>query len=273
MRYVVNLSGGLTSFEALRRTIAKHGAEQTVALFADTLIEDEDLYRFLDDQERLFDIKIERIADGRTVFQVWHDARAITIRSAAPCSKLLKRVVIDRYIAEHFEPGTYTRVFGMDWTEMHRVERLRATLTPQPSWFPLLDAPLVDKCLIAADLERLGIKPPRLYEMGFSHNNCGGGCVKAGQAHWAHLYRTMPERYALWEHEEAKLRAALGKNVTILKDRKGGGPRRPLSLATFRRRLDAGKPYDTSDWGGCGCFAPIAQLRMDDLVREVAHVS
>ncbi len=266
-RYVVNCSGGLTSAEALRRAVERHGAENTIALFADTRIEDEDLYRFLDDQERAFGVQIIRIADGRTPFQVWRDERAITIRQMAPCSKVLKRQLLDRWIAEHLQPGAYTRVFGMDWSEMHRVERLRASLSPAPTWFPLLDPPLVDKCLIAADFERLGVKPPRLYTLGFAHNNCGGGCVRAGQAHWAHLHHTMPERYARWEQEESDTGAYLGKPVTILKERKGGRAR-PLPLAQFRQRLEAGKPYDTSDWGGCGCFAPIAQLRMDDLVRQ-----
>ena len=52
MLYIVNVSGGLTSFEALRRTIERHGKDSTVAVFADTKIEDADSYRFLSDQER-----------------------------------------------------------------------------------------------------------------------------------------------------------------------------------------------------------------------------
>ena len=56
----------LTSFEALRRTIERHGKENTHAIFADTSIEDEDLYRFLNDQKRYFCITIERVKDVRT---------------------------------------------------------------------------------------------------------------------------------------------------------------------------------------------------------------
>ena len=266
MKYIVNLSGGLTCFEALRRTIERHGKANTFALFADTLIEDEDLYRFLDDQEKHFGISIHRIAEGRTPFQVMKDERCITMQAMAPCSKILKRVSIEKHIATHFSPGTYTRVFGMDWTEMHRIERLTAVLAPQPVWFPLLEKPYVDKCHISNYLESIDLVVPRLYTMGFIHNNCGGGCVKAGQAHWAHLYYTMPERYALWEGQEEEIRAHLGKDVTILKERLHGVAH-PLSLHDFRLRLEAGNTnYDKDDWGGCGCFAPIAQLRMDDLV-------
>jgi hypothetical protein len=266
MIYIVNCSGGLTSFEALRRTLAKHGKEQTYAIFADTRIEDEDLYRFLDDQERYFGIPIHRVKDGRTPWEVMIDERCITLQEMAPCSKHLKRIAIERYISATFTPGTYTRVFGMDWSEMHRVKRLAAALAPQPAWFPLCERPYVDKCHIAASLEQIGIKVPRLYEMGFTHNNCGGGCVKAGQAHWAHLFYTMPERYALWERKEEEIQARIGKPVTILRIRRDHESI-PISLKAFRERLQAGDTsYDKDDWGGCGCFAPIAQERMDTLL-------
>jgi hypothetical protein len=267
MRYIVNSSGGLTSFEALRRALAQHGKENVHAIFADTMIEDEDLYRFLDDQERYFGIKIERVRDGRTPFQVMKDERCIKLPKfdMAPCSKILKHRTIDRYLEANYAPGTYTRVFGMDWTEMHRVKHLTASLAPQPVWFPLIEKPYVDKCHIAAELERIGIKVPRLYEMGFTHNNCGGGCVKAGQAHWANLYYTMPERYAVWEAHEQAMQVHLKKEVTILREQIDG-EMHTLSLKDFRERLESGGSYDKDDWGGCGCFAPVVQLRMDELL-------
>jgi len=266
VKYIVNVSGGLTSFEALRRCLERHGKANTVAIFADTKIEDEDLYRFLDDQERLFGISIIRLADGRTPWEVMKDKRAITMQQMAPCSKILKRELIDRYIAEHFRDTEYTSVFGMDWTELHRVERLTRALAPNPVWFPLTEAPYPDKCLIAKQCEdQWGIRPPRLYELGFTHNNCGGGCVKAGQAHWAHLWRTLPDRYLLWEAKEQEIREYLGKDISILKDRRGGRAR-PLTLRSFRKRLESGKGYDRMDWGGCGCFAQTPQLRMDSLI-------
>lgn len=271
MIYIVNLSGGLTSFEALDRTIEQHGRANTVPVFADTRIEDPDLYRFLDDQERYLQIEIVRVADGRTPFDVWHDKRAITLRGPgagiALCSQILKREVINRWIAEqHY--AEYTLVFGMDWSEIDRMQRMRDFYAPIPVWFPLAEPPYVDKCDIAAKLDRIGIAVPALYLEGFTHNNCGGGCVKAGQAHWARLYATRPETYARWEAEENKLREYLQKDVSILVDRRGGGPRKSQTLAAFRERLDRGEVYDSLDWGGCGCFAPVEQLRMSDLLLD-----
>lgn len=278
MLYIVNVSGGLTSYEALRRTIERYGREATRTVFADTRIEDPDLYRFLDDIERHLGISIVRLVDGRTVFDIWHDARAITLRGhgagAAPCSKILKREPIERWLEGVSEP--YTLVFGMDWSEQDRMERMRAYYAPTPVWFPLAERPYMDKCHIADALEREGITVPALYREGFEHNNCGGGCVKAGQAHFAHLYRTRPATYARWEAEEERLRRALDKDISILNDRRdargedGKIHRRPLTLRAFRERLEAGGAYDATDWGGCGCFAPVAQGRFDEILLEVA---
>lgn len=270
MIYIVNVSGGLTSYEALRRTIARYGRNATRAVFADTRIEDADLYRFLDDMEKHLGITIERVADGRTPFEVWHSERAITLpNGAVPCSNVLKRETINRWLAANYAQVPYTLVFGMDWSEPHRMTRLAERYAPAPVWFPLSEAPYMDKCHIADALERDGIAPPRLYAAGFVHNNCGGGCVKAGKAQFAHLLRTYPETYARWEAEEERFRSSIGKDVTILEDRRGGGPRRPVTLAAFRQHVAAGGWYDANEWGGCGCFADVAQARMDDLLMDV----
>lgn len=254
MKYIVNVSGGLTSYEALRRTIERYGVENTVGVFADTLIEDPDLYRFLDDQDKLFGITINRISDGRTPFGAMRDARCITMQGMAPCSRDLKRKVIDGWLTQNYTGVEYAMVFGMEWGEVNRMERLRERYSPVPVWFPLAEEPLVEKKDIALQLAEIGIALPYLYTLDFAHNNCGGGCVKAGQAHWAHFYRMLPERYAEWEREEEGMRAYLGKDIAILKERRGGVSR-PVSLRAFRERIESGGYVDRTEWGGCGCFA------------------
>src|SRR5260221_3030318 len=84
--------GSLTSFEALRRTIERYCKENTHAIFADTMIEDEDLYRFLADQEWYFGITIERVKDGRTPWQVMKDEGYIMLRLSR-CKKEMQRIV------------------------------------------------------------------------------------------------------------------------------------------------------------------------------------
>lgn len=55
MKYVVMFSGGAASYEAGRRTIERVGRANVVLLFSDTLIEDPDLYRFLDQTTELLE--------------------------------------------------------------------------------------------------------------------------------------------------------------------------------------------------------------------------
>lgn len=249
MTYVVSVSGGLTSFEALRRTIIQKGIKNTVAVFADTKQEDGTLYKFLEDQEKLFGIEIIRLREGRTPFQVMKDERAISLQSAVPCSKILKQKLIRKWYDENYPNGIM--VSGLDWTELPRIERF---LKRYPlSWFPLIEKPLLIKEDIKAYLEQMHIELPLLYKLGFKHNNCGGGCVKAGQAHWKLLLEKLPDRYRAWEVHEQEMRSLLGKNIAYMTEQRNKR-KYPLTLRTFRLRMRKGKDCNIYDYGGCGCF-------------------
>lgn len=253
MKYIVSLSGGLSSFEALRRTVEKHGTDNVVCLFADTKIEDEDLYRFLDDIERHFGVPIVRLADGRDVWDVLFEYRMFRVNTFAPCSRELKRNVIEGYIRKTFRKQAITRVYGLNWDEYGRRQQLVNLHEPAPVWFPLAEKPWLwtaDFAKIATDL---GIRPPRLYEMGFEHNNCGGFCVRAGQAHFATLLREMPDRYAYHEQREEELRQEVGKDIALLHVKRKSGTR-SMTLRQFRLEQEHGRDYDRTEFGGCGCF-------------------
>lgn len=258
MIYVVNISGGLTSYEGWRRTIEEKGRENTVAVIANTRKEDDDLWRFVRETSEYLGSAVKVLEDGRGVWEVLRDRRCITIRGMAPCSIELKAEVVDAFVAENFTIPEYTSVFGMEWTETNRMERLRKRLAPTPVWFPLAEPPYVTKAQIIEQLHSVGIEEPRLYKLGFKHNNCGGGCVKAGQAHWAHLLKMLPERYAEWEADEESLRVYLNKDISILKDRRGGTAK-PMTLRAFRERLQIGEAHD-NDWGECGCYVQLPMI-------------
>ena len=118
----------------------------------------------------------------------------------------------------------------------------------------MTERPWLTKSDVFAWMRREGLEPPRLYGMGFAHNNCGGFCVRAGHQHFKTLLREMPERYAEHERREQELRAHLGKDVSILRDREYGDTK-PMTLREFRQRLEAGEAMnDLFGIGGCGCF-------------------
>lgn len=251
-KHVISYSGGVCSFWALSRAIAEYGKDQCVALFADTLIEDKDLYRFNKDVEANLGIKIVVIADGRTPWEVFRDNRMIANHRADICSRVLKRDLLWKWIRKHHDHRNTTIHLGLDWTEEHRLKSTREARVGWTIEAPMMHEPIWDKPKMLSELTKIGIKIPRLYEMGFPHNNCGGFCVKAGMAHFAHLLNKMPERYAYHESKEKEIREQIGKDVSILKDRRGG-PGKPLTLETLRGWIESGTEFDKFDWGGCGC--------------------
>lgn len=193
------------------------------------------------------------IADGRTIWEVFRKERFLGNHRIDPCSKILKRAMAYRWLAENCDPAETTIYVGIDWTEEHRFTRLRERRLPWRYEAPLCEAPYLTKAAVFAWLKAEGIRAPRLYDLGFAHNNCGGGCVKAGIGHFTHLLRTLPEVYADWERNEEALRADLGAGVAILTDRRGG-ERRPMPLRVLREEIEAGFQPDLFEIGGCGCF-------------------
>lgn len=275
MKYVVNVSGGLSSYEALRRTLEKHGKGNVEAIFADVKGagqsehegEDPDTYRFLSDIERVLDFPIVRLSEGRTVWEVLRDGRAISMivngNRVSKCSEKLKREVLDAYVESHYGSDECVQVIGYKWDERRRMDQIRRAKAPYLVHFPLAEPPFVDDCDIAAQLGTVGVAPPELYALGFPHNNCGGFCIHAGQAQFALLFRSKPERYAFHEEQEAAFHRDIRGDVTVLRDRRGGESK-PLSLREFRQRLERGEDYDRHEWGGCACLVTgMMQGRLD----------
>ena len=236
---VVMVSGGLGSFEAARRVLERYGKKRVHLWFADTRMEDEDLYRFLNDVESLLGIKIQRFSEGRTPWEVFKDERFLGNSRIDPCSKILKRQFLRKKLVSTFGSQNLMVYLGLDWTEPHRVSKASEYWKKDGIEvdFPLCWEPFLFPQDYFEIVRSYGILPPRLYEYGFPHNNCGGACVKAGIKQWANLWKTFPDRYFWHETQEEELRRYLGKNITILEDRRGG-ERRPMTLRELRSRLE-----------------------------------
>src|SRR4051794_27764912 len=261
MRHVVMYSGGITSWAVARRVVDEHGPDDVTLLFADTLIEHEDLYRFLRESSERLGAELVWLQDGRTPFGVFRDVRWIGNDRAAPCSRELKQKPCRKWIDENCDPDTTTVYVGIDWSEMHRMPAIERGYRPWTVDAPLTRPPYSVKWDLIEECRAWGVEPCVMYRQGAQHANCGGGCVRAGQAAWAHLLRTDRNRFLEWERDETALRAELGQG-SILADRRGldGSARRPLPLVEFRRRLDREEEvngpglFDEFDWGGCGCL-------------------
>jgi hypothetical protein len=254
MRYVVMFSSGAGSWAAARLIVDAHGADNVTLLFTDTAMEDEDNYRFLNDAAADLGAELVQLRDGRDVWDVFKDSRMIGNTRLSVCSRILKQEPARAWLNANRDPETTTVVVGIDWSESHRMAAVIRSYAPYAVLGPLCDPPYRDRGAIFADLAARGIKRPRLYDMGFAHANCGGFCVRAGQGQFAQLLREMPDRYAWHEKKEQDMRDYLGKDVSILRDRRGGATV-PLTLRGLREQIETDESQiDLFDLGGCGCF-------------------
>lgn len=113
--------------------------------------------------------------------------------------------------------------------------------------FPLISLN-ADSKTIDNWLTQTGIKQPLLYDLGFTHNNCSGGCVRAGKKQWKTLYEKLPEVYLERERVEREVREFLGKDVHFFKDE---------TLENFRKRIEnkeLSSYYDTEEENNTECI-------------------
>ena len=173
-RHIVQFSGGHGSWAAAKRAVEAVGTDGMVLLFADTLIEDQDTYRFLiegganifdadkpvdlmqrasdlpeptlehmpERRRLLADLRADTnerfpffrwIAEGRTPHEVFKDVRFLGNSRIDPCSKKLKRELIDHWKSEHCDREQTACYVGIDWTEKHRYAIL-ASRWPAIGW-------------------------------------------------------------------------------------------------------------------------------------------
>lgn len=259
-KHVVMFSSGAGSAMAAKRVAEKYGTDNLVLLFADVNGEHGDNYRFL--REAAAWVGGELVVldnDGMTIWQVFAKVRFLGNSRIDPCSRVLKREPMRKWLTDNCDPKNTTVYLGFDWTEQHRWERAQGYWAPWTVECPLMWTPMLDKSEGMAAMKAAGIEPPLLTRQGFPHANCGGGCVKAGIKQFEKLLKTNPSEYAKWEWNEERLRRELG-DVAILTDRRGGG-RRPLSLRELRHRVEKREQLDfggaENDWGACNCFTPV----------------
>lgn len=256
--HVVNLSGGITSWMAGRLVVDRiaQPGDRITLLFADTLIESPDVYRFLEAGAADLGYPVTRIADGRTPWQLMRDHGMIANNLRAICSRILKRELLDKWMDANCSRSNTVSHVGLDWTEGHRVER-HVAAKAKSGW--KASAPLhhfgIWKHQAIDEAKQRNLPLPDAYREGFGHANCAGMCVRAGIGHWIRLLRVHPERYAVAEGHEEFLRAEFGRDTAcILTDRRNG-QRVPMPLRALRERIEAEDcaGLDFDEHGGCGC--------------------
>jgi len=214
-RTVCHFSCGAASACATKLAIAAHPRPEQVRIVnAFVATEDPDNRRFLADCERWFGLPITVLRDekyGAHAPNVWRKRRFIVNRNGAPCSKALKRDVLNAFA----EPDD-TMVLGYTYEERARLDRF-IDANPEVNVF----APLISQMMTKRDcLEMVagfGIKLPRMYLLGYHNANCPG-CPKGGEGYWNKIRIDFPENF----EEMASIQDVLGEGSYFFRNRKTG---------------------------------------------------
>ncbi len=137
--HVVMFSGGLSSWATALKLSQMLPGQKIWLLFADTKIENPDLYRFLEEGARAIpNAELVKIANGRTPWEVFKDARFINHR-AANCSIELKQKPCRAWIDACFSAEDTALHVGIDWTELDRLAGIKKGWAPYSVFSPLCE--------------------------------------------------------------------------------------------------------------------------------------
>ena len=182
-------SAGASSAVSTKLAIKKYGKEIKIIY---THIDDQhpDTLRFLSDCENWFDVKIEiNQSPLMSVNNACLKSGFVNSPYGAACTKLLKRRVRKEW--ENLHPGSHTYIWGFDFSEKSRAERLDSAMPNYWHVHPLIDNKL-SKTEVHGIIEAAKIKRPKMYDLGYPNNNCIG-CLKGGIGYWNKIKIDFPD--------------------------------------------------------------------------------
>lgn len=125
----MDLSGGAASAAMAFRVIERFGSEETVVRFADVKAEHADVYRFIDDVEKVLGVEVVRLVDGRTKWDVFHEKAMMTApkESGGGClaSFWLKKEILRWHAEQIADPTEATIYVGFGPDEDDRMNRIK----------------------------------------------------------------------------------------------------------------------------------------------------
>lgn len=239
-RTIVWVSAGAPSAVAAHLVLREH--PDAVLAYCHVGEEDADNARFLVDCAGWWGVPVTvlRSDEYETAEDVWIKRRYMSGIAGAPCTAEMKvgpRLAFQRPYDQH--------VFGYtaNSNDVLRAAKLRANYPELRIETPLIEAGLTKAACIAM-VERAGVRPPRVYAMGYPCANCIG-CVKA----------TSPDYWSLVRHHHPNVfdrRAALSRELGARLVRINGE-------RSFLDELPIGQPMTKPIQPACDFLCAIAE--------------
>lgn len=209
-------SAGVTSAVATKLAIEVYGKEKVFPVYFHIDTAHIDNQRFKEDCEKWYDKEIEVVTSDKynDQFDVILKDKYINGPSGARCTLVLKKKLRQQIEKERQYDG---QVFGFEYSkkEINRAIRFKEQYPIAKPIFPLIEKK-VTKPNALHFLQDAGIKIPKMYELGYSNNNCIG-CVKGGKGYWNKIRKDFPGTFQRMSDAEQSLgRSCI--NGTFLKD-------------------------------------------------------
>lgn len=180
------LSAGVSSFIS---GFLAEGVDEFI--YIDVENQHPDSMRFIMDCQRVLDRKITILKSNYgNVENVIKQFRFINSPYGAKCTDVLKKRVRKQWEFAH-KDCSITYVWGFDKDEQKRADRLEISMPLYHHEFPLIKYGLTKQDAHAL-LDKLGIRRPVMYDLGYSNNNCVG-CVKGGMGYWNKIRKDFPD--------------------------------------------------------------------------------
>lgn len=240
-RVVCQFSCGAASAVATKLALAQYG-DRFIIVNAYLKNEHPDNRRFL---AGWFGQPVTILRDEKynaDIVQVFRRKRFMKGLSGAPCSRELKRRLLDNW-----KQPSDVMVFGYTAEEADRLEDLQERYPDRTVIAPLVERGIgKDDC--KAMLQRAGIELPLMYRMGYDNANCIG-CVKGGEGYWRAIREDFPREF----EELAQVQDEIGEGAYLFRNRKTG-ERYGL------RDLPPGLPRRNESLPSCSFFCELAEM-------------
>jgi hypothetical protein len=230
--HIIFFSGGKASLAVADFVKVSYPGDNILLYFTDTLWESPDLYRFIQEASDKLQLPLLIHGSGLNPMQLMFEKKLVYNSMIGDCSKILKQKVSRDFLKKGIRPEIeewqnrqYLKdedfvtdavlYFGIGFDEMHREPAIRK------NWQPFqVEMPLIERNIWKDEvLKKYDIRQPVLYDYGFSHNNCNGRCVKAGQGHYKLLKERMPDVFQKIMEQEHHLKICVSAYRYIMDDR------------------------------------------------------
>lgn len=203
-------SAGITSAVACKMALEMYEDVELFYIHIDTAHPDNE--RFKTDCENWYGKEINTVRSDNFYdqFHVIEKTGAVNTPYGAPCTRVLKKEVrfkleleYQKTLFNHNE--ILNQIWGFEFTkkEVNRAIRHGQQYSDTKPLFPLIEKGL-DKNQCAGILLTAGIKLPKMYELGYSNNNCIG-CVKGGKGYWNKIRVDFPDVFLKMAITERKV--------------------------------------------------------------------